>query len=107
MKPKDVLSSKQRKQFRKIAHHLRPVVTLTNLEIGEGVSKEVIRALKDHELIKVKIDSSDRQLRREVATTLSEKIGADLIQTIGKCVVLYKSNPMRNPRLSNILRFSF
>ena len=107
MKINDVQSSKQRKQLRKIAHHLRPIVTLTDLKISEGASNEVNRALRDHELIKVKIDSSDRQLRKEVATTLSEKIGADLIQTIGKCVVLYKSNPTRNPRLSNVLRYSF
>ena len=107
MKPKDVLSSKQRKQFRKIAHHLRPVVTLTNLEIGEGVSNEVIRALKDHELIKVKIENSDKRMRKEMAITISERTGAGLIQTIGKCAVLYKSNPLRNPKLSNVLRYYF
>ncbi len=107
MNPKDVLSSKQRKQFRKIAHHLRPIVTLTNLEIGEGVRKEVIRALKDHELIKVKIENSDKRIRKEIAITISERTGADLIQTIGKSAVLYKANPLRNPKLSNVLRYSF
>ena len=107
MKTNDVLSSKQRKQFRKIAHHLRPIVTLTNLEISEDASNEVNRAIQDHELIKVKIEHSDRKIRKEMAIIISETTGADLVQTIGKCVVLYKSNPLRNPKLSNVLRYSF
>ena len=50
MKINDLLGSKQRKQLRKIAHHLRPVVTIADLKITDGVSNEVARALTDHEL---------------------------------------------------------
>ena len=60
MKINDLLGSKQRKQLRRIAHHLRPVVTIADLEITDGVSNEVVRALTDHELIKIKIDISEK-----------------------------------------------
>ena len=107
MKINDVISSKQRKQFRKIAHHLRPIVTLTDLEITEGASNEVVRAISDHELIKVKIDIPEKKTRRDVAIKISNSVEASLIHTIGKCVVLYKPNPEPNSKLSNLLRYSF
>ena len=107
MKINDLLSSKQRKQLRKIAHHLRPVVTIADLEITDGVSNEVVRALTDHELIKIKIDFPEKEKRRDVAVRISDSVEASLIQTIGKCVVLYTPNPTPNPKLSNLLRYSF
>ena len=107
MKINDLLGSKQRKQLRKIAHHLRPVVTIADLEITDGVSNEVVRALTDHELIKIKIDISEKEKRQEVAVRISDSVEATLIQTIGKSVVLYKRNPTPNPKLSNLLRYSF
>ena len=107
MKINDLLGSKQRKQLRKIAHHLRPVVTIADLEITDGVSNEVVRALTDHELIKIKIDISEKEERQDVAVRISDSVEATLIQTIGKCVVLYKRNPTPNPKLSNLLRYSF
>ena len=107
MKINDLLGSKQRKQLRKIAHHLRPVVTIADLEITDGVSNEVVRALTDHELIKIKIDISEKEKRQDVAVRISDSVEAALIQTIGKCVVLYKPNPTPNPKLSNLLRYSF
>ena len=107
MKINDPLGSKQRKHLRKIAHHLRPVVTIADLEITDGVHNEVARALTDHELIKIKIDISEKEKRRDVAIRISGSVEASLIQTIGKCVVLYKPNPTPNPKLSNLLRYSF
>tara|TARA_B100000674_G_scaffold88241_1_gene61169 strand:- start:2571 stop:2924 length:354 start_codon:yes stop_codon:yes gene_type:complete len=107
MKINDLLGSKQRKQLRKIAHHLRPVVTIADLKITDGVSNEVARALTDHELIKIKIDIAEKEKRQDVAVRISDSVEASLIQTIGKCVVLYKPNPTPNPKLSNLLRYSF
>ena len=107
MKINHLPGSKQRKQLRKIAHHLRPIVTIADLEITDGVSNEVVRALTDHELIKIKIDISEKEKRQDMAVRISDSVEAALIQTIGKCVVLYKAHPTPNPKLSNLLRYSF
>ena len=72
MKINDLLGSKQRKQLRRIAHHLRPVVTIADLEITDGVSNEVVRALTDHELIKIKIDISEKEKRQDVPVEQNE-----------------------------------
>lgn len=54
------LSEKQRKFLRGLAHALEPVVWIGNSGLTDGVVAEADRALRDHELIKVKIRASDR-----------------------------------------------
>jgi RNA-binding protein len=76
----------------------------------QGVSDPLIaetqRALDDHELIKVRIHSGDRDARREMADALATACGAEVVQRIGKVAVLYRANPEPNPKLSNLVRFS-
>ena len=49
------LSSQQKKSLRGIAHHLDPVVAVSERGLSEGITEETERALNDHELIKVKV----------------------------------------------------
>ena len=107
MKTNEALSGKQKKTFRKIAHHLKPVVTITKLEFTDTALEETIRAMNDHELIKVKIENSDKLERKAIGSKISMLTKSNLIQTIGKCVVLYRANTKPNPKLSNVLRYSF
>ncbi len=100
-KPPDSLKIKQ---LRQIAHHLDPVVSVGDQGISEPVIAETERALTDHELIKVKIHSEDRQDRKLMGSQLAEACHADVIQTIGKITVLFRRNPKPNPRLSNLSR---
>ena len=46
--------SKER-SLRKTAHHLEPVVWIGKNGISENVIKEIIQALEQHELIKIKL----------------------------------------------------
>ena len=107
MKINEAMSGKQKKTFRKIAHHLKPVVTITKLDFTDTVLKETIRAMTDHELIKVKIENSDKLERKAIGSKISMLTESNLIQTIGKCVILYRANAKPNPKLSNVLRYSF
>jgi len=107
MNTNEELSSKQKKDLRKIAHYLKPIVILTKLEFTETALNETIRAVSDHELIKVKIESPDKVERKAIGSKISTLTNSNLIQTIGKCVVLYKANPEPNPKLSNVSRYSF
>lgn len=98
------LDNKQLRRLRRIAHHLNPVVSIGDSGVSDAVVAETERALTDHELIKVRIHSESRDARREYAAELSERCGAESVQSIGKIVVLYKANPTPNPNLSNVLR---
>ena len=98
------MDTKRRKELRQIAHHLRPVVTVGNGGVSGGVVGELERALTDHELIKVRVGSTERDVRAEAITQIVTTTGATLIQTIGKVIVLYRPNPDADPDLSNVLR---
>ena len=99
------LLSREKKSYRQIAHHLEAVVMIGDQGITDGVRQETIRALKDHELIKVKLALTDREARNAAATTLAKDCDAEIVQSIGKVVVLYKENRKANPKLSNVKRF--
>lgn len=99
------LTQDQKKRFRKIAHHLKPVVTVSDGGLSEGVMAELERALEDHELIKVKLNVMDREDKATVIEAICADTGAIAAQTIGKVVVLYRPAKKPNPKLSNLLRF--
>ncbi|MEQ8861619.1 MAG: ribosome assembly RNA-binding protein YhbY [Pseudomonadales bacterium] len=95
-----------RRDLKRIAHHLDPVVLVGDQGISDALIAETERALGDHELIKVRIHAADRDARRALAEALAEACNAALVQTIGKITVLYRRNPEPNPKLSNLSRYS-
>lgn len=100
------LLSREKKSLRQIAHHLDSVVLVGDQGVTEGVALETERALKDHELIKVKLSISDRTARDAAANTLAQNCNAEIVQRIGRVFVLYRANPKANPKLSNIKRYA-
>ncbi|MCJ8162774.1 ribosome assembly RNA-binding protein YhbY [Acinetobacter zhairhuonensis] len=98
------LSIQERKRLRQIGHALNPVVMIGGQGLTENVVEETNRALSDHELIKVKIAGEDREARVAVIAEIAEVTGAEVVQTIGKIVLLYKKAKPQNPKLSNLVR---
>ena len=45
------LSPEQRREYRGIAHNLKPVIIVGDKGLSEGLQEELERALNDHELI--------------------------------------------------------
>jgi RNA-binding protein len=99
------LAARDRKRMRQIAHHLDPVILVGDAGVTNSVIAETTRALLDHELIKVRIAGEDRSARQAGTERLAEACGAQIVQTIGKVVVLYRRNPDAKPKLSNLSRF--
>jgi RNA-binding protein len=98
------LSPEQRREYRGIAHNLKPVIIVGDKGLTEGLQEELERALNDHELIKVKVASQDRETRQEAVAALCKASGAELVQTIGKIAVIMRRAKKPNPKLSNLLR---
>lgn len=98
------LSSAQRREYRAIAHNLKPIIIIGDKGLSEGLMQELDRALDDHELIKVKVASNDREARAEVIEELCRQSGAELIQTIGKIAIVMRRAKQPNPKLSNLSR---
>jgi len=99
------LSTAQKKQYKAIGHHLRPVLTVVENPPDEGVLAELERALSDHELIKVQLRLEGREARQALALALCQAGRAQAVQMMGKTALLYRKNPKANPSLSNISRY--
>ena len=92
------------KQLRTIGHKLKPVVTIAGNGLSEGVIAELDRALKDHELIKIKLAVGSREARATVAKEICDRSGAQIIQSIGNVIVVLRRTDKPDPRLSNLIR---
>lgn len=100
------LSNQERKRLRQIGHGLNPVVMLGNQGLTDNVVDEAIRALTDHELIKVKVSGEDREQRVEMLQGLADKTESVIVQQVGKMALLYKKAAKPNQHLSNLVRFA-
>ena len=87
------MKSEQKKQLRAKAHTLKPVVITGNAGVTEAVLNEINLALDHHELIKVRVNAGDREQRKELSGQICEQTGAELIQSIGHIITLYRKNP--------------
>ncbi|TQV74555.1 YhbY family RNA-binding protein [Exilibacterium tricleocarpae] len=96
------LSADQRKQYRALGHNLKPVVTIAGKGLSDSVRDELNRALDDHELIKVKLAITDRDLRKTVIQDLLAASGAELVQEIGKIALIFRAARQPKRKLSNI-----
>jgi len=86
----------QRKHLRKLAHSLDPVVYVGEAGISEPVLAALDVALRDHELVKVKLrQPADK---KAMAATLAEHSGAELCGLVGHTAVLFRRNP-DHPRI--------
>jgi RNA-binding protein len=95
------LTSKDRKKLKSLAHGLNPYVHAGKEGITDQLVAEVVRALNDHELIKVKISALDRDEFRSLAGEISERSGSALVDTVGRMAILFREsdNPERQGNL--------
>jgi RNA-binding protein len=56
------------------------------------VLAEIELALNYHELIKVKVRVGDREERKHMIEMIKKKTSAEIIQSIGQIVALYREN---------------
>lgn len=84
------LNSKQLSFLRAASHGLDPVVMVGNNGLSEPVLREIDLGLKAHELLKIKVQSDQRELRDQMLQEICEKLGAVAVQHIGKQLVVYR-----------------
>ena len=99
------LTQEQKKQFKSIGHHLKPVLIVADNGLTEGVMAELERAINDHELIKVQFRITEREARRSIIDQLCQNSSCELVQVIGKMALIYRKTAKPNKNLSNISRF--
>ena len=86
------LTTKQKQHLKGLAHNLKPVVLLGANGLTEGVLAEIDNALNFHELIKVKVPSTDRELKLAIVDAIVRETQAVKVQLIGHNVVLFRQS---------------
>ena len=87
------LSPRQKKFLRAEAHGLSPVAFVGQNGLTDAVVKEIDRNLTCHELIKVRLRVEDKSELLAATAPVLERTGAELVQVIGRLMVLYRPAP--------------
>ncbi|NMO94880.1 ribosome assembly RNA-binding protein YhbY [Paenibacillus lemnae] len=87
-----MLTGKQKRHLRSLAHHLDPVFQVGKGGSNEHLIRHINEAIEKRELLKVSVLNNCLEDPREIANELVEGTGAELVQVIGKTIVLYKES---------------
>ena len=87
-----MLNSKQRAQLKSIAAGLEPTFQIGKGGINDAQVAQIDDYLRVHEIIKIKCLDNSMYTSREAAEEIAEKIGAEVVISIGSKAVLYKRN---------------
>ncbi len=87
------LTTRERAHLKARAHGLDPVVKVGQAGVSQAVAAEADRALTAHELIKVRIDGSDRDARVALGDDLAARTDAAVVSRVGKVLVLWRPRP--------------
>jgi RNA-binding protein len=85
------LTGKQRRHLRGLGQELNPVVLIGQQGIDARVLAAIATALNAHELVKIKLLENFGGDRYETAENLAAKTNAELVQVLGKTILLYKT----------------
>ncbi len=89
-----VLTSKQRAELRRHAHHLKPVVTVGTDGVTDAVLESVREAFNTREILKIRaLESAPSSIRDVAAQVAAGLANAQTVQTIGRIAVLYRPHP--------------
>ncbi len=90
------LTSKQRAHLKSLAHPLKPLLHIGKEGVTGTVLESVREAFNTRELLKVKVLEAAPQSAQEIGAELAWHLaGVELVQVIGRTVVLYRSHPDR------------
>jgi len=87
-----MLTGKQKRYLRSMAHHLQPIFQVGKGGTNDHLVRHISEAIEVRELIKVSVLNNCMDDPKEIAVEVAEAAGAELVQVIGKTIVLYKES---------------
>lgn len=92
------MTSKERAELRTKAMKMESIFQVGKSSITPQLIDAIRAALKARELIKVNVLKNCNDDTASLAVLLSERTGAEIVQVIGKKIVLYKKNPQKEEK---------
>ncbi len=87
-----MLSGKEKRFLRGLANQLEPMVQVGKNGVCENVRASLEQALTARELVKVRVLKNCPQAVPEVAELLAGQSASELVQILGRSVLLYRRN---------------
>ena len=87
------MTSKQRAYLKSLAMKMEPIIQIGKSSLTPELTKAVEEALAARELIKISVLQNCMDDPRSLADMLAERTRSQVVQVIGKKIVLYKQDP--------------
>lgn len=91
-------TSKQRAYLRSLAQNIDPIFQVGKSSLTPEMTEAIAEAFNKKELIKISVLKNCMDDPREIGEILAERTGSELVQTIGKKIILYKPDK-KNPKI--------
>ena len=93
-----MLTGQEKSYLRSLANTLEPIVQVGKGGVTETVIATVDQALTARELVKLTVLNNCQDPVEQVAEELTRATKSELVQQLGKKIVLYRANP-ENPKV--------
>lgn len=84
------MTSKQRSYLKGLAMSLEPIFQIGKSSVTPEITSAVAEALEARELIKINVLKNCMDDERAIAQVIGERTHSEVVQVIGKKIVLYK-----------------
>ena len=84
------MTTKQRAFLKGLAMNIDPIYNIGKASITPEFTEGIIEAIEVRELIKISVLKNCADDPKELAQILADRTGAEVVQVIGKKIVLYK-----------------
>ncbi len=92
------MTSKQRAYLKSLASTLEPIFQIGKSSVTPEVTEAVAEAFNNRELIKIAVLKNCFDDPKELANILAERTHSQVVQVIGKKIVLYKPDK-KDPKI--------
>ena len=93
------MTTKQRAYLKGLAMTMDPIFQIGKNSMTPGLTKAIDEALEARELIKVSVLKNCMDDPRALAQTLAERTHSQVVQVIGKKIVLYREGKNNNKKI--------
>ncbi len=93
------MTSKQRSYLNGLAMTMDTILNIGKASLTPEVTEAVAEALEKRELIKIGVLKNCFDDPKEIARALAERTRSEIVQVIGKKIILYNPN-MKNPKIT-------
>lgn len=90
-----MLTGKQKRYLRKVAHNLPAIYQVGKDGVHHTLIEGLDKALTAKELVKIKILETCTQSKNEVSLELSVQTKSEIVQILGRTIILYRESDER------------